>query len=329
MSDGDRKLLLADYACLTSGAAVAALVGRTQILVRGKDRVTFLHGMCTNDVKNLAVGQGREAFFTNVQGKTIGHAFLFVGEEATAIDATAGQAAVLNPALDRYIIREDVELVDRTDAMVDLLVAGPDAARVLGGLIGVDVPRERLDHAAATIAGKSVSLRRVDYVGGECFFVSCEAESVADIRAAIEAAGAKSISAEAVEAARIEQGTPLFGHDITPTNLPQEVARDAAAINFNKGCYLGQETIARIDALGHVNRYLVGVRFEGDSLPEVGTKLTVGDKEVGEVTSATYSPRLKAPLALAYVRRGHHEPGTKLTAAIGAAHVVGLPAESN
>ncbi|MEX2185825.1 MAG: glycine cleavage T C-terminal barrel domain-containing protein [Pirellulales bacterium] len=325
-----RDNLLADYACLAEGAAVAVLAVRTQISVRGADRSTFLHGMCTNDVKNLAAGQGREAFFTNVQGKTIGHAFLFAGDDAIALDATAGQAETLMPGLERYIIREDVQLVDRSGELGELLVAGPDAARLLATLTGGEVPRERLDQVAITIGGIPISLRRVDFVGGECFFVACDAGQAADVRAAIASGGAKPIGAEAVEAARIEQGTPLFGRDITPANLPQEVARDAAAISFNKGCYLGQETVARIDALGHVNRYLVGVRFDGDRPAEAGAKLTADDKIVGEVTSATFSPRLGAPLALAYVRRGHHEPGTKLqcdvvAAGIVAAEVVSLP----
>jgi folate-binding protein YgfZ len=321
----ERDSLLADYARLAAVAAVAALPGRTQIEVRGGDRSTFLHGMCTNDVKQLAAGRGREAFFTNVQGKTIGHALLFAGADALTIDATPGQAAVLIPALDRYIIREDVQLTDRTDELAELLIAGPEAASLVAQLSGGDIPSERLDHVAAAIAAANVSLRRVDFLAGDCFFVSCAAERVADVRAAIEAAGANPIGGAAVDAARIEQGTPLFGRDIAASNLPQEVARDAQAIHLNKGCYLGQETIARIDALGHVNRYLVGVQFEGDVVPKAGTELRAGDKVVGEVTSAAFSPRLNAPLALAYVRRGHHEPGTVLTSDIASAKVVKLP----
>jgi folate-binding protein YgfZ len=127
--------------------------------------------------------------------------------------------------------------------------------------------------------------------------------------------------------ARIEAGVPLFGRDITADNLPQEIGRDQVAISFTKGCYLGQETVARIDALGHVNRQLVGVRFEGNEVPAVGTKLTAEGKEVGQVTSAAWSPKLAAPLAIALVRRGHAKAGTRLTSASGDAVIVVLPAQ--
>lgn len=331
----ERDILLADYAHLAEGAAIAALPQRTQIAVRGADRASFLHNLCTNDVKHLTPGSGREAFFTNVQGKTIGHAFLFATADTNtavtntadeiAIDATPGQSATLLPALDRYIIREDVQLLDRTDELAELLFAGPKASRLLAELSGGQLPQQRLDHAAATIAGASVSLRRVDFLAGDCFFLSCPAEQAAALRAALEAAGAKPVGDDAVDAARIEQGTPLFGRDITAANLPQEVARDALAISFTKGCYLGQETVARIDALGHVNRYLVGLRFAGDQTPAPATELRIADQAVGQVTSAAFSPRLHAPLALAYIRRGHHEPGARLESNAGPAEVVPLP----
>jgi folate-binding protein YgfZ len=316
--------LLADYDALRLGVGFA-LLQRTLLEVRGADRASFLHGMCTNDVKNLAVGQGREAFFTNVQGKTIGHAYLFAGEDAIWIDTTAGQAEVLMPALDRYIIREQVELFDRTAEWAEFVVAGANAEAVLGGLAYCAVPTARLEHVAATIASKSISLRRVDFVDDACFFLACDVGDVDAVRAALESAGARLVSEVAVDAARIEQGTPLFGSDITPANLPQELARDRLAISFTKGCYIGQETVARIDALGHVNRYLVGVRFGGDGTPAVGAVLRVGDKDVGNVTSVTYSPRLSAPFALAFVRRGHHEPGAMLQAEGTAGKVVALP----
>jgi folate-binding protein YgfZ len=146
--------------------------------------------------------------------------------------------------------------------------------------------------------------------------------------AALAAAGATPCDPDAFHAARIEWGFPLFGIDISDKNLPQEVARDALAISFVKGCYLGQETVARIDALGHVNKTLVGVRFDGHTVPATGLELSASGNKVGEVASATWSPRLKAPLALAYVRRGSNTPGTRPTSSAGNAEVVALPIAS-
>lgn len=325
MNSSVREVLVADYAYFKSGAVFALLPGRTQIEVRGNDRTSFLHGMCTNDVKKLAPGKGCEAFFTNVQGKTIGHGHLFASEDAISIDTTPQQADVLIPALDRYIIREQVELADRTAERSVFLVAGATARGLLRQLLGGEPPAERVDHLAGTVARFTVTVRRVDFVSPDCYFVACENIDANPIQAALEAAGAKRIGDDAIEAARIEHGTPLFGRDISPTNLPQELARDALAISFTKGCYLGQETVARIDALGHVNRYLCGVKFAGDQVPTIGTLLRVGDKQVGEVTSSTFSPKLSTPLALAFVRRGIHAAGTKLESESGQAEVVTLP----
>jgi folate-binding protein YgfZ len=114
---------------------------------------------------------------------------------------------------------------------------------------------------------------------------------------------------------------------MTAENLPQEIDRNPQAISFTKGCYLGQETVARIDALGHVNRMLRGVRFSCDSVPVAGTPLFSDspDRPVGQVTSSCWSPRLEAPLAMAFLRRGNHEPGTRLNSELGAAEVVQLP----
>ena len=109
------------------------------------------------------------------------------------------------------------------------------------------------------------------------------------------------------ESIRLEVGFPWYGRDITDKNLPQEIGRDCLAISLMKGCYLGQETVARIDALGHVNKLLVSVRFATDAVPPAGAALRSGGVHVGDVTSAAYSPRLEASLALAYVRRGHED----------------------
>jgi folate-binding protein YgfZ len=153
---------------------------------------------------------------------------------------------------------------------------------------------------------------------------------VESLRTALVNAGAVPADMAAFEMARIEAGTPLYERDISEKNLPQEVNRDALAISFTKGCYLGQETVARIDALGHVNRVLVGLRCFGEQAPASGTELhageaTEGSPVVGAITSAAYSPRLHGPLALGYVRRGHTQVGTQLTSLAGPAEIAALP----
>jgi hypothetical protein len=142
------------------------------------------------------------------------------------------------------------------------------------------------------------------------------------------ALGATPCGEAAFHTLRIEAGVPLFGVDFDEQNFPQEVGRDREAISFTKGCYLGQETVARIDALGHVNNRLIGVHFFGSQVPEPGMELLHEGKKVGQITSAAFSRRLYGPLALAMVRREANSPGTRLESSIGKCEVVSLPVDS-
>jgi len=315
---------LADYQALTAGRGFAELP-RTVIEVRGNDRTHFLNSFCTNDVKKLAPGQGCEAFVTNHQGKTVGHGFIFCEPERLVIGTVAGQAAALIAHFDRFVISEDVTFHDLSDQVQIFLVAGSTAAATLRTLTSSDPPTEMLSFHHPPIAGCGCTLFRVPYSGADSYFIRASVDDAATVRTALEKAGARLCQADAVEAKRIEAGFPYFGRDITDENLPQEVGRNQQAISFTKGCYLGQETVARIDALGHVNRLLVGVRFQADEVPALATRLSAGDKEVGHVTSACYSPTLQSPLALGYVRRPHAKPGSNLESNQGSAEVIALP----
>jgi folate-binding protein YgfZ len=315
----------AQYAALTQAVALVDLTGRTQIELAGADRVRFLHNLCTNEIRKLAVGAGCEAFLTSVQGKTLAHVFVFAGPETLVVDTVAGQAEAILKHLDHYLVSEQVTLTDRSDEWGEVLVAGPAAAELLASLCGAELPGELLAHRSVALAGRPASLRRAEITAGGGFLVSAARDAVTTIVDAIVAAGAIPCAMAAFDAARIEHGFPLFGQDITPANLPQEVGRDRQAISFVKGCYLGQETVARIDALGHVNKLLVGLRFAGPGAPEAGLKVQNGQTDVGHVTSVAYSPRFQAAIGLGYVRRGHEASGTKLSSAAGEVEVVALP----
>jgi tRNA-modifying protein YgfZ len=313
------------YAAFTSGAGYAELPGRTLLEVSGRDAAPFLHSFTTNDIKKLPVGRGCEAFVTSPPGKTLGHVLIFRGEKSLLLSTTPGQATTLIGHLSRYVISEDVEFRDLTSERATLLLAGPRAAEVLGEVFGVSAPAELLAWQSVTFSGQPLTIARVECVTAPSYFLFVPASELAAIGTRLQFAGAIACSEAVVDAARIEAGVPLFGRDITDDNLPQEIARDAKAISFTKGCYLGQETIARIDALGHVNRQLVGVRFAGQEVPTAGMLLAAGGKEVGHVTSAAWSPELNAPLAMALVRRAQAKAGTELTSPLGPATVVSLP----
>ena len=258
---------------LVHGAGLVDLDKRTQIELSGADRASFLHNLCTNEIRKLAAGKGCEAFLTTVQGKTLAHGLIFAGPESLVIDTVPGQSEVILAHLDHYLVCEQVNLVDRTDEWSELLLAGAQSEALLGRFADISALTARLDNVQVTLAGKSVWLRRADLVGPIGFLLSASVEDLPAVRAALVEAGAVPCSQDDFEAARIEWGFPLFGVDITDKNLPQEIGRDALAISFVKGCYLGQETVARIDALGHVNKTLVGVRFLGSDVPPPGSEL--------------------------------------------------------
>jgi folate-binding protein YgfZ len=320
---------LNEYQALLSGAGLVDLGPRTQIEVRGEDRASWLNNLTTNEVRKQSPGSGCETFLTTVQGKTLAHVLLFAGPDSVVLDTVGGQAETILKHLDHYLITEHVTLADKSEDWGELYLAGTQAAELLRGLAGVEPPAHRLQHTGATLAGRDVWIRRVDMTGPDGFVIAGTRDDVSAIGEAILAAGAVSCRYTAFDAARIEWGFPLFGQDITDKNLPQEVARDDRAISFVKGCYLGQETVARIDALGHVNRTLVGVNFSGQQVLDIGAELFADEAAVGTITSACYSPQLKAPLALAYVRRGNNSPGVRLQSAVGEAEVVTLPVRSS
>jgi len=315
----------AEHAALTGGVAVADFSYRTQVELTGDDRAKLLHNFTTGKIRELPAGGGCETFITDAKAGIVAHVFVFSGDESIVLETAAGQAAKIIAHLDRYIIRDKVELHDRSQEWAELLLAGPAAPDLLNRCAGSDVPQQLFQHAPISLAGRQAWVRRIDFTGPVDFLVSCNRADAPAIKEELQKAGAVPVGAEAVEAARIEAGSPLYGRDIFERTLPQEVNRDARTISFTKGCYLGQETVARIDALGHVNKLLVGVKFGTEAAPQARTEMTANGKSVGQVTSAAFSPRLGTPLALAYVGRGHNAVGTQLESSAGRAEVVSLP----
>jgi tRNA-modifying protein YgfZ len=322
-----------EHSALMQGAGMVDFSSRTQIEFVGADRATFLHNLCTNVVRDLPVGKGSEAFILNVKGHIAGHVYLFVCPNSIVLETMPDQSEKLLAHFDRYLIREDVQLVDRSTAWAEFYLAGSQIGALLSHL-GLQPPQERLAHVAGQLSGCQVWLRKVDLTGPSGFLMACPREFLTQIQEALIDAGAIPCGDEAFQAARIEMGTPLFGRDINEENLPQEIDRNRSTISFTKGCYLGQETVARIDALGHVNRLLRGVKFLSDAaIPLAETVLHSGatagsdapGKTVGRITSACWSPRLNAPLALALVHRDSADIGTRLQSQIGAAEVASLP----
>ncbi|QDT50317.1 Aminomethyltransferase [Symmachiella dynata] len=300
-----------EYAIADAEAGVVDFSQRCHFELTGSDRVNFLQNFCTNDLLPLQPGQGCEAFLTSLKGKVLAHLFVFVDENRLCIEAAAGTADVIAAHLDKYLIAEDVEIHPRSDEWGEFLLTGPDCAHRLSGL-GIAV--EDLlpyGHRAVDIDGIPLTIRRVNWTSQPGFSLVMARSELAAIWSRLIDGGIRPVGSQAFHALRIEACMPWDRVDITDDNLAQEVARTDQAISFSKGCYLGQEPIARIDALGHVNRELRGLRLTAGPVPPIGTPILgkEGGNAIGEITSAALSYRNDLPVALAYLRRNHVQPG--------------------
>ena len=257
---------------------------RHRLAVSGPDRAKFLHNLLTNEIKRLPAGKGCEAFVTSPQGKTLAYVKVLAADDAILLGADPGGIAALLPHLQKYGVFDDVVIDDRSATTFELHLAGPAAEEIVRSA-GAGLPENTdLAHAGTEMFGQPVRVVRESPAGLPGFTLLGDVPAGSSVKVSLLAAGRDLGLVEAVpevfEILRIEAGTPVFGKDITDKNLPQEIDRDARAINFVKGCYLGQETVARLDALGHVNQILRGVVFEpGASLPPAGSASRMGISE--------------------------------------------------
>jgi folate-binding protein YgfZ len=307
--------LAGEYRAARQTAALFDLAGRGLVELAGKDAVTFLHNLSTNDIKALAEGAGCESFLTTNKARVVAHVFVSRlrrgGRDVLWLDAAPGQAETLLKHLDHYLISEEVELADRSAEITQLHLCGPDARDVLGTSLGKPLVLGEPARAPAELAGVEVHVRRHDALGLPGFDLFCPRDRAGEARQRLADAGAVPAGPEAYEVLRVETGLPAFGADIDENRLVMEVGRTGQAICYTKGCFLGQEPIVMARDRGHVNRTLLGLLIlEGGPAPR-GARVLQGGEEVGQVTSSVRSPRL-GPIALAYLRRGSQEPGTRV-----------------
>lgn len=320
---------------MTEMAAWFSLPGRTVITLTGRDRASFLNGFCTNDIKGLTPGQSCEAFITTHQAKVVAWGQVTAWEDHLRVTAEPSLGPKLAAFLTRYIVSEDVELSDESAAWMTILVVGGEESR-LAKLCApaVDCPgtawplrRGRL----MSVAGRPVWVERRAWVTTADWWLEMAAATATTVEQALTEAGWQPGSAGRYEVLRIAAGIPHYGLDIDDSNLPQEVNRTDQAISFTKGCYTGQETVARIRTYGHVNRLLVRLRGVQGPMPQApgdlrGQPLRQGKIEVGRITSAAVDSATGTLWALGYVRRGAEAAGTQLE--VQSVRVEVMPARS-
>ncbi len=296
----------AEFQSLLSACGLYDLSGRTKIAVTGADRVRWLNGMVSNNVRDLAPGHGVYAFMLNAQGRIQADLYAFQRGESLLVDTERGQQDKILQLFDRYIIADDVEIADINARLTALGLTGPEAHAVLERA-GIAVPDlAHLQFAGVTWQQKTITLLHSGEEARESWQIWAAPEHVGELWEALRMAGARPAGTAALNLFRISRGIPQFGEDIRERDLPQETGQ-TRALNFTKGCYLGQEIVERIRSRGAVHRQFTAFAVEG-MLPEPGAKILPGEKEekeVGEITSSAILPLPAGdrPVALGYLRR--------------------------
>jgi tRNA-modifying protein YgfZ len=297
------------YAALTEGCGLVDRSERGKLALTGADAKTFLNGQVTNDVEALQPGGGCYAAFLTHKGKMLGDVRVLDAGGELLLDTERVALQALFDMVRRFSVGYDVQLHKRTVQRALFSLVGPRAGEVIPG-----VPD--LEHAhVETSFGRAVRT-----AGG--IDVLCDAERADEVRAALIEAGAAEVGEDAAEIVRVERGRPRYGVDMDDGTMPAEAALSERAVSFTKGCYVGQETVARLHWKGKPNRHLRGLRLSETA--GGGEELRLGEKSVGRIGTAVVSPR-HGPIALAIVRR-EASPGDTLAVDGGAtATVVELP----
>lgn len=295
------------------------LTGRGAVVLTGKDRASFLHGLVTNDIKKLTPGTGCAAAFLTPKGKVLADCVVLCEEDRLEIDCEPELAKKTEELLRRYLVFNEVQIGNETERTAVFHLAGEAAGedreeedflrRVIGFGAAEAVPQSPHEHASA---GAAIRLVRENRTGVPGYDLRCPSSLSEEIRTALASAGARPAPLDRLEALRIEAGIPRWGFELTEAVLPDEAGlRERGFISDSKGCYIGQETVARIKTYGHVNRNLVRLLLEGEA-PASGSEIFFEGEKAGAVTSAARAAGSGPATALGYVRRERAAPGTRL-----------------
>ena len=286
---------------------------RALLRATGSDRAEFLQGMLTNQIKTLAPGQGVHAAHLTVQARVVADMRVLVTDDEIWLDVPAQRRALLRETLDRYLVADDVELVD-DDAIVPLLsLEGPRSSEVVTAVFGLSL-EERVP--LAHVQYERFRIVNAGNTGERGVLVFGNADAAAALWQRCREAGVVPVGMQALDVLRVEAGIAWCDRDMDESTLAPEVGLEDA-ISFTKGCYIGQEVVERVAARGQVQRKLVSLECDGGDVPQPDTKLVRDGEEVGAITSAVRSFERDGAIALGYVRRSAWEPGTMVEVGSG------------
>jgi aminomethyltransferase len=307
-----------EYAAIRSGCALVDSCERGTLVVRGKDRADFVNRLVTQEIKKLAEGSVARAFLTNRKGRIDADLLVGVLPEALVIDTLVHDVDAVREALEKMVFSEDVVVEACTASHARVAIAGPRAAAALKAL-GLGAPRDGVDAWQVPFGAAHATLLRLDDYGADGYAISVARDDAPALWLSLTTFGARPAGWFATNTARLEAGTPYFRIDFGPTNLPHESGVLASRVSFTKGCYPGQEVVARLEHLGKPKRRLVGLRVESDLLPVADAQVfafveggSIGE-QVGVVTSSGLAPMLGAvPVAFAMIDSSAYAEGTRV-----------------
>ena len=307
---------IGEHLAVRNGVGIIDLSHRGRFWLTGEDRATFLHRINSNDVEGLKVGEGNCAMILTNRGKIISDMKVCAFEDGIGISTNTETTEILFNELDKYIIADDVILEDCTDRTGVIAIHGPQSRDLVQTCLGIDVTGLKEYHAICQeVEGNSIACFRSDETGEIGYELYVATESIGWLWNTLPAKGrefnVKPIGLTALNSLRIEAGIPRYGAELSDSVIPLEAELEHA-IDFEKGCYIGQEIVARMKYRGHPNRLLRGLEIECDTPPAKNDLIVDSDKEIGWITSAVTSPSLDKTIALGYVRMAYTDTGSNV-----------------
>jgi folate-binding protein YgfZ len=308
---------LREYFAVRNRVGILDLCQRTVLELTGDDRVSFLNGMVSNDVKTLVPGQGTHAAFLDLQGKILADTRVLCTSDTLLFDLIEPVTEKILRHLRRHIVADDVEIQDLSAEYTLLSVQGPKAGQLIREASSTDqLPLRDLDHTATSVGLCRVHVIRATHTVEEGYDLLIRRTDLASALSKLREIGKELslvwVGTDAQEMLRVEAGIPRYGKDMTEDNLLLETGLDQA-VSFHKGCYLGQEVVERIHSRGHVNRHLAGLILKRKEPVQPGATIHQGSHQIGKVTSSIFSPDMDSAVALGYVQRDSFAPGKWVT----------------
>lgn len=286
------------YHNATQNAVLLDLSDRVYLDVKGPDSKKFLNGILTNNIQALKGATGCYSCLCTPKGKMIADLYCYTCGDYFGIDCSAALKPIILETLKKYIIFQKVELVDQSEKWGAVGVIGPKAVDFIKSK-RIKIPEKEFEYCEATFDGLSMWVIRKKIWGLDGLELWCHREQLEKLKKSLNL---PALNKETQEILRIESATPLFGVDMDQNTIPQEAGL-YNALNFNKGCYVGQEIIARLEHRGHVGKKLVQIKIDSEKPPAAGEKILSPDgQEIGHITSSCFSPKFGSALALGYIR---------------------------